>query len=64
MLAHAWGVKEIIAPEHVNDVKSYLNSNAGSNITLDNGKVVTLLKGDIKEKGDEAILIFRYQLIS
>lgn len=64
MLAHAWGVKEIVDPEHIDDVKSYLNSHTGSNLTLDDGKVVTLLKGDVKEKGDEAILIFRYQLIS
>lgn len=64
MLAHAWGVKEIVDPERIDAVKSYLNTNIGSNLTLDDGRVVTLLKGDIKEKGDEAILIFRYQLIS
>lgn len=36
---------------------------AGTNITLDSGEVATLLKGDVKEKGNEAVLIYRYQLI-
>lgn len=64
MLNHAWGVKEIVDPKQVKAVESYLNEKAGSNITLDDKRVVTLLKGGIRKKGDEAILIYRYQLIS
>ena len=56
-------MKETVDPRQIDAVKSYLNENAGSNITLDDGRTVTLLKGDIKEKGDEAILIYRYQLV-
>lgn len=63
MLAHAWGVKETVDPEQIEAVKAYLNDNTGSNITLDDGRIVTLLKGDIKEKSNEALLIYRYQLV-
>lgn len=64
MLAHAWGVKEMIDPSQAAAVKKYMESAARSNITLDDNMVATLLKGDVKEKDNEAILIFRYQLIS
>ena len=63
VLAHAWGVKEMVDPSQAAEVKKYMESATGSNITLDSGKVATLLKGDVKEKENEAILIFRYQLI-
>lgn len=62
MLAHAWGVKEMVDPSNAADVKKYMESAAGSDITLESGKVATLLKGDVKEKENEAILIYRYQL--
>jgi len=57
-------VKETVDPKQAEAVKSYLSEKSGSNITLDDGRIVTLLKGDIKEKGNEFILIYRYQLIS
>lgn len=56
-------MKETVDPKQIDAVKSFLNENAGSNITLADGKTVTLLKGDIKEKGNEALLIYRYQLV-
>lgn len=64
MLAHAWGVKEMVDPSQAAAIKKYMESAADSNITLDDHRVATLLKGDVKEKENEAILIFRYQLIS
>jgi len=57
-------VKETVDPKQAEAVKSYLSEKSGSNITLNDGRIVTLLKGDIKEKGNEFILIYRYQLIS
>ncbi|HYF84751.1 MAG TPA: hypothetical protein VEB00_17240 [Clostridia bacterium] len=54
----------MVDPSQAAEVKKYMESAAGSNITLDDNRVATLLKGDVKEKDNEAILIFRYQLIS
>jgi len=33
-------------------------------VKLSNGDEVKILKGDVKEKDDEGILIFRYQLMA
>ena len=63
VLAHAWGVKEMVEPSQASKVKQYIIEVSGTNITLDSGQIVTILKGDIKEKNDEAILLYRYQLI-
>ncbi|MHB1393229.1 MAG: hypothetical protein ACYCYE_09160 [Clostridia bacterium] len=53
----------MVDPSQAAAIKKYMESTAGSNITLTDDKVATLLKGDVKEKENEAILIFRYQLI-
>ncbi len=63
MLAHAWGVKEMVDPSQAAEIKKYMESTAGSNITLEDNRVATLLKGDVKEKETEALLIYRYQLV-
>lgn len=63
MLAHAWGVKETVEPCQAAAVKEYMAHIAGKDITLDSGQVATVLKGDVKEKKDEAVLIYRYQLM-
>lgn len=62
MLAPAWGVKEMVDPSQAGQIRDYLKSVEGSNLTLSSGTAVTVLKGDVKEKNDEAILIFRYQI--
>jgi hypothetical protein len=56
-------VKEMVEPSQAAEVRKYMENAAGSNITLNDHKVATLLKGDVREKGNEAILIYRYQLI-
>jgi len=56
-------VKEMVNPSQAVEIKKYMENAAGSNITLNDQKVATLLKGDVKEKENEAILIYRYQLI-
>jgi len=56
-------VKELVEPSQAAAVKQYMANAAGTNITLDSGEVAAVLKGDVKEKKDEAILIYRYQLV-
>lgn len=63
MLAPAWGVKEMVDPNQAGEIRDYLKSMEGSKLTLSSGTAVTVLKGDVKEKNDEAILIFRYQIV-
>ncbi len=53
----------MVEPSQAAAVKQYITDISGTNITLDSGQTVTILKGDIKEKNDEAILLYRYQLI-
>lgn len=63
MLAHAWGVKETVEPTQVESVKQYLESVVGSEIQLESGQRINILKADLKEKND-IFLIYRYQLIN
>lgn len=63
VLASAWGVKEVVEPAYAEAVKQYITSISGSNIEIEPGKFVTLLKGDVKEQKGDFILIYRYQLI-
>lgn len=63
VLAPAWGVKEMVDPNQAGEIRDYLKSMEGSKLTLSSGTAVTVLKGDVKEKNDEAILIFRYQIV-
>ncbi|MBU5675803.1 hypothetical protein KQI88_05185 [Alkaliphilus sp. MSJ-5] len=63
VLAPAWGVKEMADPNKAQEIREYMQSVAGSNFTLSSGETVTVIKGDVKEKNGEAILIFRYQIV-
>lgn len=58
-----WGVKEIVEPTHADEVTKYLESVGGTKITLDSGKVASILKGGVKERKGQYTLIFRYQLV-
>ncbi|WP_278309053.1 hypothetical protein [Peptoclostridium litorale] len=40
-----------------------MDDTAGSVIELENGEKVDFIKGGVKVKGDNALLIYRYQLI-
>ncbi len=62
-MAVAWGVKEELDPKNAATVKQYIEGLVGSNITLETGQEVAILKGDVKERKDKAMLIFRYQLV-
>lgn len=63
VLALAWGVKELVDLDRVNEVKGYITSLVGSNVELEPGLEVTIFKGDVKERKDKAMLIYRYQLV-
>lgn len=62
-LGSAWGVKGYVKKENIEAVKDFFLNKKDSIITLSNDDKVKILKGDVKEKEDEGILIFRYQLI-
>lgn len=66
MLAGAWGVKIDVDPDpdRVLEIKEYMSKIGGAKVLLENGDAVEILKGDVKERKGEAVLIFRYQLIS
>lgn len=63
MLAAAWGVKEEVEPSNASEVREYIKSMEGSVIDLETGDKALLIKGDIKERNDSAMLIYRYQLM-
>ncbi|WP_170834701.1 hypothetical protein [Natronincola peptidivorans] len=53
----------MVDPKQSESIRAYIKSVEGSEITLDSGEKVTILKGDVKEKKEDAILIYRYQLV-
>lgn len=60
VMATAWGVKENVELAHAESVQSYVRGLTDSIIELEDGAKVTFLKGDVKIKPDQAILIYRY----
>ena len=48
---------------HAEAVQEYVRSKTGTEITLEDGAKVSFLKGDVKIKPDQAILIYRYQIV-
>ncbi len=56
-------MKENVDTSKVEEVKKYIEDITGTNITLSSGQKVTILKGAVKEKKDEAILIYRYEVV-
>lgn len=63
MLAGAWGVKENVDPNQVENLKDYLKTITGRTLELESGENVKILKADVKERKGEAFLLFRYQLV-
>lgn len=56
-------MKEEVASEDVEKVRSFMNSVTQIVVTLGSQNVqVNILKSDIKERSDGADLIYRYQL--
>ncbi|MDD4583799.1 MAG: hypothetical protein PHR60_06365 [Eubacteriales bacterium] len=63
MLAGAWGVKENVDLNQVENLKEYLKTITGIKLELESGENVKILKADVKERKGEAFLLFRYQLV-
>ncbi|MGF7060286.1 hypothetical protein [Brassicibacter mesophilus] len=47
---------------HAEAVQEYVRSISGTEMILDDGTKISFLKGDVKIKSDQAILIYRYQI--
>lgn len=59
-MATAWGVKENVELAHAEAVQGYVRGLTDTVIEIEDGTKVTFLKGDVKIKPDQAILIYRY----
>jgi len=62
VLAVAWGVKEKFDPSQADALTEFLNSKTDSEFEVPSGETVKFLKGGVKVKGDDATLIYRYQI--
>ena len=60
VMATAWGVKENVNLAHAEAVQAYVRGLTDTEIQMEDGPKVTFLKGDVKIKPDQAILIYRY----
>lgn len=63
VLAVAWGVKEKVDPGQADAITAFVEGAADSEFEVSSGETVKFLKGGVKVKGDDATLIFRYQII-
>jgi hypothetical protein len=55
-------VKEIIDLDNVIKVKEEIEKLEGTNISLDSGENVVILKAGVKKLKDKGVLIYRYQI--
>lgn len=58
-----WGVKEDVEPEDAKAVEEYISKIEGSDIALESGAVVKMLRAGLKERKGLYKLIYRYQLV-
>ena len=63
VLGSAYAIKEEVALDEIDDVKSYIHQVLDADMELESGYKVKILKGDIRERKGEAFLIFRYQVL-
>lgn len=63
VLGYAVGVKIPVEMSEADEISEYMATIQNSVLTLSDGRQVTLMKGDVKTRNDNANLIFRYQLI-
>lgn len=63
VLAVAWGVKEKFDPSQADALSAFLDGAADTEFDVSSGETVKFLKGGVKVKGDDATLIYRYQII-
>ncbi|MGI6485675.1 MAG: hypothetical protein GX759_02405 [Thermoanaerobacterales bacterium] len=55
-------MKEIIDLDNVIKVKEEIEKLEGTNISLDSGENVVILKAGVKKLKDKGVLIYRYQI--
>jgi hypothetical protein len=57
-----WGVKESVEPEAAVSVETYVAGIAEQELSLPSGNNIKVLKGAVKERKGNYILIVRYQI--
>lgn len=60
-LSVAFAVKAELSQDEVEEVKSYVGNLKDEELLLNDKVKVTFIKGDVKERKDVALLIFRYK---
>jgi len=60
-LSVAFAVKAELSLDEVEEIKSYIENLKDEELLLKNKVKVTFIKGDVKERKDKALLIFRYK---
>ncbi len=61
-MALPWGVKVDVEPANAEEVDAFMNGIVDEDIEISDGRKVKVLKSGLKQKNDQNILIFRYQL--
>lgn len=61
-MALPWGVKVDVDPEKASEVEDFMTRNVDEDIEISDDRVIQVLKAGLKQKNDQNILIFRYQL--
>ncbi|NMB15281.1 MAG: hypothetical protein GX985_08565 [Gallicola sp.] len=61
-MALPWGVKVDVEPANAEEVDTFMNGIVDEDIEISDGRKVKVLKSGLKQKNDQNILIFRYQL--
>jgi len=62
VIAAAWGVKEKVDPSQADAITEYLEGIEDTEFTVSSGEEVKFLRGGVRAKGDDATLIYRYQV--
>ena len=61
-MALPWGVKVDVEPANAEEVDAFMNGIVDEDIEISESRKVKVLKTGLKQKNDQNILIFRYQL--
>ena len=62
-LSLAFGVKSELSQDEVEEVKNYVTDLKDEEFLLNDKIKVQFIKGDVKERKDKALLIFRYKYL-
>lgn len=55
-------MKVDVDPEKASEVEDFMTRNVDEDIEISDDRVIQVLKAGLKQKNDQNILIFRYQL--